>query len=253
MMATGLISIPVTTFSNQQPVTVAQTGEPEASSTGQSLSASVTKSRLVYDQMPDFTPVSIRACRYRYDLLGSSMDKWEVTVSLTNIGGVQGLRPDIEEAPIDIYISFDPNSLYGVNDQCEQGRLADNPAQLNEHINPYESWVVPVELSMPVAAPLQVVETSFELDYENAVKPKTQICPDQAADPSGQVMFRKVPKTISVFLNEHWQISIPGGAIQERDRTNNRADILIDNCMPFGTSGSAPVQCWHNTYIKALK
>ena len=165
---------------------------------------------------PDLVPVGLKVCRFPT----GQYVQWEVLVTTRNQGGVEGL--DVQEAPVDIYVDFDPNRPYGVDNATGE------PIMLSE--SPNLLMDMPDQQYMAVPGGGEFGGVLYNLQY-----------PD--GGPGSR--YRRIPTSFTVFLDQ-----MRGGArgwVEEIDEFNNGVGVLIDRYDEIsGNTGTYLIHCWYS-------
>jgi len=164
---------------------------------------------------PDFVPLSIRVCTIPE---ASGNRRWEVVVTLQNQGG--NLNLNVSEAPIDIYVDFDPDRPWGVD--SETG----NPLTLGAAA-PNLLRDMPDQRYMSAPRAGNLGGASF-----------TEWYVDQG---SGAVTRRRIPTQFLVMLDQFRGNNPAGGTIDESDEGNNGIQVVIDK---EGFDATPNYRCW---------
>ncbi|MDH3336723.1 MAG: hypothetical protein OER22_02175 [Gammaproteobacteria bacterium] len=169
---------------------------------------------------PDFVPIVLRVCRSPE---GTYM-KWDILVTLQNQDG--NLNLDANEAPIDIYVDFDPDRPYGVNNETgEPLTLEEFDSDLLRDM-PDQQW-----MSTPRAG--NFGGAAFSLWY-----------PD--GGPGSR--YRRIPTKFTITLDQFRGNNPTGGTIDESDETNNGVGVIIDRYDAInGATGRRLIGCWYGS------
>lgn len=166
-------------------------------------------------------PINARVCRThegpvnKYDLM-----RWDILVTIQNQGG--NLNLDIEEAPIDVYVDFDPNSPYGYDGTTgEPRKLGDYPELLRDR--PEQQY-----MSVPRAGLFGGAVFTIWYSDEGSGSP-----------------YRRIPTRFVIILDQY-----RGGApglIAESNEGNNGVTVEIDRYDERNSStGKYLIGCWYN-------
>lgn len=165
---------------------------------------------------PDLVVVSMRVCRTQE----MEYVRWDVLAVVQNQGGNLGL--DVEEAPVDVYVDFDPSRPYGYDPATGVPRtLADYPEYLRDR--PVQKW-----MNVPRAGGFGGV--SFSLWYP---------------DGGPGYPYRRVPTQFFLILDQ-FRGGAPG-LVDENNEGNNGVIVLIDRYDEInGRTGGFAIGCWYN-------
>jgi hypothetical protein len=166
---------------------------------------------------PDMVPFNVRICRINEGVYV----RWDIVVTLQNQGG--NLELNVTEAPIDVYVTFDPDRPYGVDNATgKPKKLGDFPELLMDR---------PDQQTMSVPRAGAFGGASFSLWY-----------PD--GGPGSR--YRRIPTRFDIFIDQY-RGGNPG-VIKESNENNNGASVIIDRYDEIsGHTGTFAIGCWYNS------
>ncbi len=127
------------------------------------------------------------------------------------------------EAPVDVYVTFDPERPYGVDEDGEPIDLEQYDPSLLQDM-PAQQW-----MSVPQGG--NFGGAAFSLWYVEG-------------GPGSR--YRRVPTEFTVFLDQFRGNNPTGGTIDESNEMNNGVSVQIDRYDDInGRTGTYAIGCWY--------